>query len=154
MFNAQTINQRNQNEYEQNMLAANALGTNLAQYQNDLMSYKATERLAMANQIDDEYTRAGLVQDMQREQRRANSPFALKRMQNSEFKDMSLYDMQRNAAALADPTRSYEQQQEDLRKAKTIKPEVVVTQPAQPQTSQKSGGKYIKKVNKINRKRK
>ena len=154
MFNAQTINQRNQNEYEQNMLAANALGTNLAQYQNDLMAYKATERLAMANQIDNEYTRAGLVQDMQREQRRANSPFVPKRMKNSEFQNMSLYDMQRNAAALADPTRSYEQQQEDLRNAKAIKPEVVVTQPAQPQTNQKSGGKYIKKVNKINRKRK
>ena len=153
MFNAQTINQRNQNEYEQNMLAANALGTNLAQYQNDLMAYKATERLAMANQIDDEYTRAGLVQDMQREQRRANSPFALKRMQNSEFKDMSLYDMQRNASALTNPNISFEERQRQINEAR--KPQAtVVTQPQTQPTTQKSGGKYIKKVNKINRKRK
>lgn len=154
MFNAQTINQRNQNEYEQNMMAANALGTNLAQYQNDLMAYKAAERLAMANQIDDEYTRAGLVQDMQREQRRANSPFATKRMRNSQFKDMSLYDMQVNASALTNPNISLEERQRQINEAR--KPQAtLVTQPTtQPQTSQKSGGKYIKKVNKINRKRK
>jgi hypothetical protein len=57
MFNAQSQNQRDQNEYEKRMLAFNQFGTNLAQYANDRRAYKAEERIADAFQVDNEYSR-------------------------------------------------------------------------------------------------
>ncbi len=141
MFNAQNVNARNQAEYEQNLLGAQGLGTALAQYQNDLMSYKFTERLARANQIDGEYDRAVLMEDMEKDARRDK---------NSPFRNMNLYDRRMNAAALYDPTRTLEQQETQR---KTAMVEAMQAQNQQKTEKKKKGGKYIKRSNKINRRK-
>jgi len=74
-FNALAQNQRDQNEYEKKMLAYNQLGTNLAQYSNDLRSYKAEERIAEASQIDNEYTRQKYLEELRRQAKKKKSPY-------------------------------------------------------------------------------
>jgi hypothetical protein len=144
MFNAQNVNARNQAEYEQNLLGAQGLGTALAQYQNDLMSYKFTERLARANQIDGEYDRAKMMENMEKDARRNKT---------SPFRDMTLYERRMNAAALHDPTRTLEEQ-ESQRRTAMIEGMKAQNQQQQQETEQKKkGGKYIKRSNKINRRR-
>ncbi len=71
-FNALSQNQRDQNEYEKRMLAFNQLGTNLAQYANDLRAYKAEDRVAEASQISGEYTRQKYLEQLRRQSRRKN----------------------------------------------------------------------------------
>lgn len=142
-FNAQSANNRNMEQYQTRLAAADALGTNLAQYQKDLMAYQFTDRLARANQIDGEYDRAVYVENMRKDARRNKQ---------SPFRDMSMYQMQQNAQALTDPTRTLEQASADRRKIYTD-PEATVNLKQETPVTQKSGGKYIKKINKINRKR-
>ena len=143
MFNAQNVNARNQAEYEQNLLGAQGLGTALAQYQNDLMSYKFTERLAQAGQIDGEYDRAKMMENMEKDARRNKT---------SPFRDMSLYDRRMNAAALYDPTRTLEEQ-DSQRKTAMVEMAKAENQQQQETEQKKKGGKYIKRSNKINRRR-
>ncbi len=144
MFNAQNVNARNQAEYEQNLLGAQGLGTALAQYQNDLMSYKFTERLARAGQIDGEYDRAKMMENMEKDARRNKT---------SPFRDMTLYERRMNAAALHDPTRTLEEQETQRRTAMVEGMKAQNQQQQQETEQKKKGGKYIKRSNKINRRR-
>lgn len=143
MFNAQNVNARNQAEYEQNLLGAQGLGTALAQYQNDLMSYKFAERLARAGQIDGEYDRAKMMENMEKDARRNK---------NSPFRNMTLYDRRMNAAALHDPTRTLEEQ-ESQRITAMVEMSKAENQQQQETEQKKKGGKYIKRSNKINRRK-
>lgn len=134
-FNALSQNQRDQNEYEKRMLAFNQLGTNLAQYSNDLRSYRAEDRMAEASQISGEFTRQKYLEQLRNQSRRRNSPY-------SGMNDTQLREIAAQMVAGA-PTAN----QQDQQRVNAI---VGATNTAAAQ--QKRGG-YIKKMGKVKRKR-
>ena len=138
-FNALSQNQRDQNEYEKRMLAFNQLGTNLAQYANDLRAYKAEDRVAEASQISGEYTRQKYLEQLRRQSRRRNSPY-------SGMNDTQLREIAAQMVAGA-PTATLQDQQ---RVGAVVEAANAVTQD---ETTQQKRGGYIKKMGKVKRKR-
>lgn len=138
-FNAMSQNQRDQNEYEKRMLAFNQLGTNLAQYANDLRAYKAEDRVAEASQISGEYTRQKYLEQLRRQSRRRNSPY-------SGMNDTQLREVAAQMVAGA-PTAALQDQQ---RVGAVVEAANAVTQD---ETTQQKRGGYIKKMGKVKRKR-
>jgi hypothetical protein len=138
-FNALSQNQRDQNEYEKRMLAFNQLGTNLAQYANDLRAYKAEDRVAEASQISGEYTRQKYLEQLRRQSRRKNSPY-------SGMNDTQLREIAAQMVAGA-PTAALQDQQ---RVGAVVEAANAVTQD---ETTQQKRGGYIKKMGKVKRKR-
>ena len=138
-FNALSQNQRDQNEYEKRMLAFNQLGTNLAQYANDLRAYKAEDRVAEASQISGEYTRQKYLEQLRRQSRRRNSPY-------SGMNDTQLREIAAQMVAGA-PTAALQDQQ---RVGAVVEAANAVTQN---ETTQQKRGGYIKKMGKVKRKR-
>lgn len=138
-FNAVTQNQRDQNEYEKRMLAFNQLGTNTAQYANDVRAYKAEERFAEASQIGGEYTRQKYLEELRKQYKR----------KNSNYFGMNDTQLREQAARMSQGAPTYAAQ--DREKVEAVAN--AMTQ-AQQQTTQSKRGGYLGKIGKIKRKRK
>jgi len=138
-FNAATQNQRDQNEYEKRMLAFNQLGTNTAQYANDIRAYKAEERFAEASQISGEYTRQKYLEELRRQSKR----------KKSDYFGMNDTQLREQAAKMSQGAPTYNAQDRERVGAVTD----AMTQ-AQQQTTQSKRGGYVRKIGKIKRKRK
>ena len=138
-FNAMTQNQRDQNEYEKRMLAFNQLGTNTAQYTNDLRAYKAEDRMAEASQISGEYTRQKYLEELRKQSRR----------KKSEYYGMNDTQLREQAALMVQgaPTATAQDQQRVEAVAGAMNP------PTETPTEVRRGG-YIGKLGRVNRKRK
>jgi len=138
-FNAATQNQRDQNEYEKRMLAFNQLGTNTAQYANDIRAYKAEERFAEASQIGGEYTRQKYLEELRRQSKR----------KKSDYFGMNDTQLREQAARMSQGAPTYNAQDGERVEAVTN----AMTQAQQQPTQSKRGG-YVRKIGKIKRKRK
>ena len=138
-FNAATQNQRDQNEYEKRMLAFNQLGTNTAQYANDIRAYKAEERFAEASQIGGEYTRQKYLEELRKQSKR----------KKSDYFGMNDTQLREQAARMSQGAPTYNAQDGERVEAVTN----AMTQ-AQQQTTQSKRGGYLGKIGKIKRKRK
>jgi hypothetical protein len=138
-FNAATQNQRDQNEYEKRMLAFNQLGTNTAQYANDIRAYKAEERFAEASQIGGEYTRQKYLEELRRQSKR----------KKSDYFGMNDTQLREQAARMSQGAPTYNAQDGERVEAVTN----AMTQAQQQPTQSKRGG-YLGKIGKIKRKRK
>lgn len=142
-FNAVAQNQRNQNEYEKRMLAYNQLGTNLAQFSNDMRAYKAEERLAEASQIDNEYTRQKYLEQLRKNARR----------KKSEYYGMSDTQLREVAARMVEGAPTYNMQnQRRVNALVTAQQAAAANQQTQPTTA-KNGG-YLSRYGKVKRKKK
>lgn len=145
-FNAIAKNQRDQNEYEKRMLAYNQLGTNLAQYSNDLRSYKAEERIAEASQIDNEYTRQKYLEQLRRDSKKKKSPYY----------GMNDAQLREAAARMVESAPTYQMQNERRMNALLAAQQAAqgnqTNQTNTEPTTAKRGG-YIKKYGKVKRKK-
>ena len=138
-FNAASQNQRDQNEYEKRMLAFNQLGTNAAQYANDIRAYKGEERFAEASQISGEYTRQKYLEELRRQSKR----------KKSDYFGMNDTQLREQAARMSQGAPTYNAQDRERVGAVTD----AMTQ-AQQQTTQSKRGGYVRKIGRIKRKRK
>ena len=137
-FNAATQNQRDQNEYEKRMLAFNQLGTNAAQYANDIRSYKGEERFAEASQISGEYTRQKYLEELRKQSKR----------KKSDYFGMNDTQLREQAAKMSQGAPTYNAQDRERVGAVTD----AMNQAAEPAQSKRGG--YVRKIGKIKRKRK
>lgn len=138
-FNALSQNQRDQNEYEKRMLAFNQLGTNLAQYSNDLRSYRAEDRVAEASQISGEYTRQKYLEQLRRQSKR----------KKSEYYGMNDTQLREAAAQMVAGAPTFNQQDQQRVNAVVEAGNTAVLD----ETTQQKRGGYIKKMGKVKRKR-
>lgn len=145
-FNAIAQNQRDQNEYEKRMLAYNQLGTNLAQYSNDLRAYKAEERVAEASQIDNEYTRQKYLEQLRRDSKKRKSPYY----------GMNDAQLREAAARMVESAPTYQLQNERRMNALLTAQQAAqgnqTNQTTTEPTTALTGG-YIKKYGKVKRKK-
>ena len=141
-FNALAQNQRDQNEYEKRMLAFNQLGTNLAQYANDLRSYKTEDRIAEASQIAGEYTRQKYLEELRRQAKR----------KKSDYYGMNDTQLREIAAQMVQGAPTYNQQDQQRVQAVVGAANAIQGNTQQPE-QQKRGG-YLRKMGKIKRRRK
>lgn len=146
-FNAIAQNQRDQNEYEKRMMAYNQLGTNLAQYSNDLRSYKAEERVAEASQIDSEYTRQKYLEQLRKNSKKKKSPYY----------GMGDAQLREAAAKMVESAPTYQMQNERRMNALLTAQQAAqgnqTNQTTTEPTTARRGGKYIKRYGKVKRKK-
>lgn len=140
-FNALAQNQRDQNEYEKQMMAYNQLGTNLAQYSNDIRSYKTEDRIAEASQIAGEYTRQKYLEELRKQSKR----------KRSEYHGMNDTQLREIAAQMVQGAPTYNQQDQQRVQAVVGAANAVQGNTQQPE-QQKRGG-YLRKMGKIKRRR-
>ena len=141
-FNALAQNQRDQNEYEKRMLAYNQLGTNLAQYDNDVRAYKTEDRIAEASQIAGEYTRQKYLEELRRKSKR----------KKSEYYGMNDTQLREVAAQMVQGAPTYNQQ--DQQRVQAVVGAANAVQGNTEQPAQQKRGGYLRKMGKIKRRKK
>jgi hypothetical protein len=137
-FNAIAQNQRDQNEYEKQMMAYNQLGTNLAQFSNDVRAYKSEERMAKAYQIDNEYDRQIAFDNAKRDSRRKKSPY-------HGMNDMEIRENIAIAFEQGAPTWNRQNQ----RRANAV----IQAVGNQPNTEEQKRGGYVRKLGGVKRRK-
>ena len=137
-FNAASQNQRDQNEYEKRMMAYNQLGTNLAQFSNDMRAYKSEERMAKAYQIDNEYDRQIAFDNAKRDSRRKKSPY-------HGMNDMEIRENIAIAFEQGAPTWNRQNQ----RRANAV----IQAVGNQPNTEEQKRGGYVRKLGGVKRRK-
>ena len=141
-FNAASQNQRDQNEYEKRMLAFNQLGTNLAQFSNDMRAYKSEDRAARAYQIDNEYDRQVSFENAKRQARRKNSPYY-------GMTDMQIREEIARAYEQGAPTWNMQNQ----RRANAVIQATGTTPETNEETTTQKRGGYVRRLGGVRRRR-
>jgi hypothetical protein len=141
-FNAASQNQRDQNEYEKRMLAFNQLGTNLAQFSNDMRAYRSEDRAARAYQIDNEYDRQVSFENAKRQARRKNSPYY-------GMTDMQIREEIARAYEQGAPTWNMQNQ----RRANAVIQSTGTTPETNEETTTQKRGGYVRKLGGVRRRR-
>lgn len=141
-FNAASQNQRDQNEYEKRMLAFNQLGTNLAQFSNDVRAYRSEDRAARAYQIDNEYDRQVSFENAKRQARRKKSPYY-------GMTDMQIREEIARAYEQGAPTWNMQNQ----RRANAVIQATGTTPETNEETTTQKRGGYVRKLGGVRRRR-